>query len=94
MARTSLHALAGDTPFPGLTVNLSPKSRSRASPDRAAARIRNRRQSLAALLAFDPSTVASAAATSWYGSARKCALTAGMAGSAPSIPSPATFCST
>ena len=76
------------------SVSISLHRAPRASLDRAAARIRNRRQSLAALVAFDPSTVSSAAVTSWYGSARKCALTAGMAGSAPSIPPPATFCST
>lgn len=53
MGRSRLRPITGDAPLAGLRIYRAP----RASPDRAAVRTRNRRQSLAGLLAFDPSTV-------------------------------------
>ena len=49
----------------------------RASPDRQAVSITNRRHALTATAADESVIVSRAAPTSWYGRARKCALTAG-----------------
>ena len=65
-----------------------------ASPERAAVKTRNLRQSFEASDVWDASTVLSAEPTSWYGSARRCALTLGIDGKAPSMASPAGLLST
>ena len=66
----------------------------RASPDRQAASTTNRRDALADTDGRETWMMSSAVPASWYGSARKCALTAGSDGRAPSMASPARLCST
>ncbi len=72
----------------------SPHVAPRASPDRTAVSAVKRIAALAAGPAPDASTATSAAGTSAYGNARRCARAFGLFGKAASITSPAAFTST
>jgi len=74
-----------------LSTSISDQRAPRASPLRAAVRIRNRRQRRTAARDRDPSTVASSSRTSACGRARWLFARRRRFGRAPSIASPATF---